>query len=127
MIRITSGILFLSSILLSPSSIMARHTVTFEITSLPADSASRNAIYAAGSFNNWNPKDEEYKFKKAASGNYVLELKLARGKYEFKITRGSWSKVECNEDATGMDNRKLIVSGDTALRIKIAQWQDNFP
>jgi predicted alpha/beta superfamily hydrolase len=106
---------------------MAQHTVNLEISSLPTDQASRTGIYAAGSFNNWNPKDEEYKFKKNGSGNYTLELKLARGKYEFKITRGSWNRVECNEDATSIDNRELNVTGDTTVRLKIAQWKDNFP
>ena len=47
-----------------------------EIKSLPAYHATGSNIYTAGSFNGWNPQDEQYKFKRDDKGNYFLELKI---------------------------------------------------
>ena len=51
-------------------------TTRLEITSLPSYHASESNIYAAGSFNGWNPQDENYKFKKDEKGNYFFLLHL---------------------------------------------------
>ncbi|MES1215112.1 MAG: hypothetical protein ABUT20_06330, partial [Bacteroidota bacterium] len=44
-------------------SVAAQHTVRLEIKSLPIYHPSNAAIYAAGSFNAWNPQNEKYKFQ----------------------------------------------------------------
>ncbi len=84
-------------------------------------------MYAAGSFNGWNPQDEKFKFKKDDKGNYSLELKLNPGSYEYKITRGGWDKVECKPGGDAMGNRSFKVEGDLSVELNIEEWQDRFP
>ncbi len=118
--------IFVVAALLAVSSLLAQNTVRFTIKSLPAYPAA-SAVYAAGSFNGWNPQDEQYKFKKDDAGNYFLEFKLNPGKYQYKITRGGWDKVECKKGGAGIENRVLVVATDTNVEITIEEWQDKLP
>ena len=106
------------------SSPMAQNTTRIEIKSLPAYHAAGSAVYIAGSFNGWNPQDEQYKFKKDETGNYFLELKLEPGSYEYKITRGGWDKVECKKGGAAIENRRLTTGGDIKEELTIEEWQD---
>src|SRR5258705_4588726 len=118
---------FLISSLLFVSSVIAQNTVRLEIRSLPSYHPSGANVYAAGSFNGWNPQNEQYKFQQDDNGNYFLNLKLNAGSYEYKITRGGWDKVECKKNGGGMGNRSLKVEADARIEINIEEWQDRFP
>lgn len=109
------------------SSVMAQKTVHLQITSLPPYHPSGSNIYAAGSFNGWNPQDENYKFQHDNYGNYFLDLKLEQGSYEFKFTRGDWDKVECKKGGAGMANRILNVETNESISLTIEEWADRFP
>lgn len=111
--------------LLFASFLNAQSTVRFEIKSLPGYWVGDNNLYVAGSFNNWNPQNENYKFSRIDNKTFV-ELKLAPGKYEYKITRGSWDKVECTKEGRSVVNRTLIVEGNTTVELTVAGWQDSF-
>lgn len=117
----------LISALLWVSFILAQNTVRIEIKSLPSDHPSGAGIYAAGSFNGWNPQDEKYKFRQDDKDLYFLSLQLNTGSYEYKITRGSWDKVECKKGGIGIANRSLKVEGDLTIELNIEEWQDRFP
>lgn len=104
----------------------AQNTIRFEIKSLPSYDSSNSEIYIAGSFNAWNPQDKNFEFNKGASGNYFLDIKLNKGSYEYKITRGGWDKVECQSSGADITNRILKINGDTTIEIKIEGWKDNF-
>ena len=108
---------FAVSALLAASFIAAQTTARLEVKSLPVYHATGSNIYAAGSFNGWNPQDEQYKFKKDDKGNYFLDLKLASGKCEYKITRGGWDKVECKKGGAGIENRTLTISSDATISL----------
>lgn len=103
----------------------SQRTVRFTISSLPA-STSDSGLYIAGSFNGWNPQDKNYRLQKNENGNYVLETKLADGMHEFKITRGSWAKVECKKSGADIQNRFLKLSSDTTINVIIEEWADRF-
>ena len=83
-------------------------------------------LYAAGSFNGWNPADKKMVFVKQGDGTGFLELQLDRGVYEFKITRGSWDKTECDEQGGEVPNRILSIDSDTAIQLNIRGWRDQF-
>jgi predicted alpha/beta superfamily hydrolase len=102
----------------------AQRQVRFIISSIPAN-ADRN-VYLAGSFNGWNPQDKNYLFQKNDAGNYFLATNLADGTYEFKITQGSWAKVECRKTGTDIQNRFLKLSSDTVVNLTIEEWADHF-
>jgi predicted alpha/beta superfamily hydrolase len=108
------------------SSLVAQDT-RFEIISLPAYHASGSSIYIAGSFNGWNPRDENFKFNNDGKGNYFLDLTLAAGNYEYKITRGGWDKVECKKGGASIDNRSLTVPAGNTVKLDIEEWADRNP
>jgi len=104
-----------------------QNIIHLKIKSLPVYHPSGSDIYAAGSFNGWNPQDTGYKFKHDKNGNYSLDLKLTNGSYEFKVTRGGWDHVECKKDGESIGNRFLKVEGKTSIELMIEEWADRFP
>jgi predicted alpha/beta superfamily hydrolase len=118
--------LFTISFLCYIASLFAQSTTRFEIKSLPVYHAAESSIYIAGSFNGWNPQDEQYRFNRDEKGNYFFELKSDAGKYEYKITRGGWDKVECKKGGAGIENRVLAIPTDTAIELNIEEWADRF-
>jgi predicted alpha/beta superfamily hydrolase len=99
--------------------------VTVHLNVLPA-SHGTDPIFIAGNFNGWNPGDTNYQFTKKDSAA-VIELKeLPAGAYEFKFTRGSWSKVETAAGGTDISNHTVKLAGDTALYYSIVGWADDF-
>ena len=105
------------------SSFSQRH-VQFIISSLLPRGDSN--FYLAGSFNGWNLQDKNYHFQKNGAGNYFFETNLADGLHEFKITRGSWAKVECRKTGADIQNRVLKLSSDTLIDLTIEEWADHF-
>jgi predicted alpha/beta superfamily hydrolase len=104
----------------------SQHIARFTLTSLPEYHPSDSSLYLAGSFNSWNPQDKNYQFQKDASGNYFFETRLADAMHEFKITRGSWNKVECKKGGDDIQNRLLKLSSDTTINLNIEEWADRF-
>lgn len=107
--------------LLFTSSVMAQSSARLEIKTLPTYHAVGSDIYIAGSFNGWNPQDSNYRFRRTEKGEYYFDLKLDDGKYEYKITRGGWDKVECKKGGTGIDNRVLTIPSDTSIALHIEE------
>jgi predicted alpha/beta superfamily hydrolase len=103
----------------------AQQTIHINVDSLPQSSRQYD-LYIAGSFNGWNPGNEQYKFQSTNNGKYIIDLKLPAGTYEYKITKGSWKEVECKTGGVDISNRILKVSKDETLNINIEAWKDNF-
>jgi len=104
----------------------SQHSLRFTVSSLPEYHPSDSNLYVAGSFNGWNPQDKNFHFQKDTKGNYFFETKLNDGIYEFKITRGSWDKVECKKGGADIQNRSLKLSSDTTIVLNIEEWADRF-
>src|SRR6476620_2874820 len=121
-IRITVSMV----LLLSCFQLWGQHKVTFIISNLPPYHQGSEEIFLAGSFNGWNPGNEKYRFK-TNSGHPTISIELQNGSYEFKITKGSWDKVESGNLAFPSENRKILVDRDTILNISIEHWSDHFP
>ncbi|MDR3694835.1 alpha/beta hydrolase-fold protein [Mucilaginibacter sp.] len=83
-------------------------------------------LFLAGNFNNWNPADSAWQLRPVGEGGFVLNKVMAKGVYQFKVTKGSWPSVECTADGKPADNRSLVVTKDTAISLNIAGWQDDF-
>lgn len=105
----------------------SQSVVKIVIKSVPVYTKADSVIYAAGSFNGWNPQNAQYKFQQDDKGNYVLNLQLNPGSYEYKITRGGWDKVETKPQGIGVANRVLKVEGPATIEINVEEWQDHFP
>ncbi len=85
-------------------------------------------IYVAGNFNGWNPKDENYKLKPFGTTRRGIVIKdIAGGNYQFKLTRGSWDKVETTAEGNEINNRTIEVQADASVECIVAGWKDDFP
>lgn len=109
------------------NSLSAQQDVIIHLQSLPAYHKKNDAIFVAGTFNNWNAGNKQYQFVQDTSGHYFIHLKLVPGRYEYKLTRGDWEKGESAGSITGIQNRVLEVSGDTSFSIAVQDWSDHFP
>lgn len=98
----------------------AQHKLTIILDSIPTSSES-DSIFLSGSFNGWIPSDKDYLIigKKAT---FILN----DNSIEFKFTRGSWEKCECDMDGGSIDNRTLNIHTDTTLHTTIKAWKDGF-
>ena len=106
---------------------VGQHKVVIRINSLPASPAAE-AIYIAGNFNNWNPKDEGFRLTKESDGKFTIVFpNVATGDYEFKFTRGGWETVETTADGRQIANRSLKLLSDTTLNIDIVGWSEGKP
>lgn len=117
----------LLSCLIAANVCMAQKDVLFTIKELPAFHPQGSNIYLAGSFNGWNPADDNYKFSRNDDGQYILKRPLSDGNYEYKITRGSWDKVETSKEGGAVGNRNLQVQENTTVELNVAEWADRFP
>src|SRR6478735_5911299 len=83
--------------------------------------------YISGSFNDWDPGNENYKLQPAgAEMQHVTLHNIPNGKIEFKFTRGEWEYVESDGKAGSMPNRECIIASDTILHASIAGWSDDY-
>ena len=104
---------------------IAQYKVTFTIVEQP--SYTSGTIYLAGSFNNWNPSDSNYRLtKKDQYGHLTMTISLSKGKYEYKVTRGGWDKVECGERGLPNSNHMLNVDEDLWIDVMVQNWADHF-
>ncbi|HEY8930525.1 MAG TPA: alpha/beta hydrolase-fold protein [Mucilaginibacter sp.] len=83
-------------------------------------------LFLAGDFNGWNPADTAWLLKPGAAGEYAIMKILPKGIYHFKVTHGSWQKVECTAEGRPVDNRMATLVNDTTITLNVAGWQDNF-
>jgi predicted alpha/beta superfamily hydrolase len=113
------------SLLICFSFCFSQHHVTLRVMGTPSAPANPE-MYIAGSFNGWNPKNEQFKFRKDSLGVNSITLKLNPGLYEYKITRGGWDKVETSIEGKSIPNKQLKVDRDTLINIDIRAWQDQF-
>lgn len=105
----------------------AQGTIRIEIVSKPPQHKN-DTLYIAGSFNNWEPSSLNYRFQKDESGrDYLVLNEVPSGFYEYKITRGSWSKTESASNGQSLSNRTIRFTKDTILKISIEGWMDDFP
>ncbi len=89
---------------------------------------SIDAIYVAGNFNNWNAADINTKLKPFGGSRFVVVLNnIPQGEFDFKLTRGSWDKVETTAKGESIDNRSYTIDNDTSIEVTVAGWKDAFP
>ncbi len=94
-------------------------------------------IFVAGSFNNWNPADEQYKLTPQSDMRWRILMPQPAGgtPIEFKFTRGSWELEELGSDMSAPGNRTLepigistFVTGEQPkIELAVAHWGDERP
>lgn len=97
-------------------------TLTLVLKSWPTGTRT-DSIFVAGNFNGWQPANASFRF------DNHLQLKIAVEKgavVAFKCTLGSWKHSEVSGNGTAIDNRTLLIAGDTTLEIDIEGWSHHF-
>ncbi|NAS12303.1 helix-turn-helix domain-containing protein [Poritiphilus flavus] len=101
---------------------------TIIIQDIPPSTPKSDILYVAGSFNNWNASDPDYSFKLNADGKYGLTIPeyIDQSILAYKITRGSWEKVEVGHEGHPTLVRKFSpkkTSRDTIF-LTVSGWAD---
>lgn len=118
--------IFIFLLLLLAVAVQAQYSVRLVVTDVATK--KNDDIYVAGNFNNWNPKDENYKLKPLGGTRKGVVIKnIPAGNYAFKFTRGSFDKVECMADGRDIADRVIDVSADASSDFIIAGWKDDYP
>lgn len=105
--------------------ISAQFTVKFVLKNKPTVHIN-DAVFIAGNFNSWDPDNKQYVFSNSDSDLQLVLKNIPIGLYEFKLTRGGWSKGETTVEGIPISNRQLNVQNDTTIEINVAGWQDDF-
>ena len=89
------------------------------------DFSGKPMLYVAGSFNNWNPADKNYQLKRV---NYfrteITICNLPKGRYAFKLTRGSLQSVETTGEGKDIPNHTIDLQSDTTALYTVQGWKD---
>ncbi len=123
--KFISRLLFSLFFLFKISFPFAQNKITF-LVKQPSVLHSDDNLFIACNFNSWDPADKEYELKKTDNGISTLTISLATGNYEYKLTRGSWDKVETAAGGKGISNRVITINRDTTINIEIGGWDDDF-
>jgi predicted alpha/beta superfamily hydrolase len=114
--------------LISLCSVFSKAQYTVRIIVNKVAAKANDVIYIAGNFNDWKPSDINTKLKPFGGGRLVIVFNnVASGPFEFKFTRGDWSKVETTAKGEEIENRTAIINGDTSFEVSIVGWKDDFP
>jgi predicted alpha/beta superfamily hydrolase len=104
----------------------AQHILQLSIFKLPENHPGKEDIYLAGTFNNWNPRDEKYKMIKN-EGGYSISVSVNDKTGQYKLTRGSWDKVECDTEGNEINNRNYDVEINELVGLTVEGWKDKVP
>ncbi len=95
------------------------------VVSAPLVSSS-DSLFIAGNFNSWQPGTTPLSYD-SASGSWKVTIKEFIGStFSYKITRGTWDRVECGADGSDIDNNIIGVNKDTILQYSVKGWKDKF-
>ncbi|MEJ7667037.1 MAG: AraC family transcriptional regulator [Hymenobacter sp.] len=79
-----------------------------------------------GSFNNWQPADARYRFRRQPNGLLGLTLRVAQARLEYKVSRGTWASIEGSGHGQVRANRVAMrlqaQAGD--LEVRVQSWED---
>ena len=120
---IVFGLFFLQLLQVSAQNLKK---LTIIIAEIPAIDLADLTVYLASDFNNWNPKSDVYQFKINKQSQLQLKISLPVSIVNFKITKGSWEKVECDFNGEEINNRSLKLNNDTTIYLKISAFADQF-
>lgn len=108
------------------SNVFSQYALKLVVTDVAT--SSKDEIYVAGSFNNWDAGSHLYKLKPFGPGRKLIVIKdIPAGKVEFKFSRGNWDKVETDAKGYDIPNRVVEVNDDVTVNCAIAGWKDDFP
>ena len=98
--------------------------LTITLTSIPMGTPPNSDIYVSGTFNNWNPGEDAYKFTNNHDGTYSLTFYPRPVLTEYKFTRGNFETVEGTTAGKFLQNRNFTYDGSPQhIDASIAGWE----
>jgi hypothetical protein len=98
---------------------------TIILDNLPKNTPDDAALYLAGNFNNWDPGSRYWMFTRGKDSTYYIEVpRTFWGEIYYKVTRGNWHTVECQESGHDIENRVFNGNAGDEVRISIERWKD---
>jgi hypothetical protein len=86
----------------------------------------RGDFFLAADFNNWDPGDPRFQFKKKQNGNYEVSIPDSIHVFEYKITQGTWHLVEGSKDGGVCANRKYDDKSQDSIKnytVQLVGWE----
>lgn len=129
-LTISSFVYFISSwcllFFVHSAKLTAQTPITFVITSIPGYTPEFDTLYLVTSLDNWNIADPKKKFKYYSDGYYRLTIDIGEAKkFEYKINRGNWDKVEGNNWGDFLANRRFTYNDSIyEVKLRVESWQD---
>jgi predicted alpha/beta superfamily hydrolase len=106
---------------------LAQVSVTFRL-SLPLHNSTA-PYYLATNLNGWSPNDSNNLFKLTDKGTWDLTVRNVNVElFQYKITKGSWDKVEVTKTHNNRVNRNVSLKGlkkDTLVVVQVEAWRDD--
>ncbi len=102
--------------------------LTIRVT-VPAGTPANAAVYVAGTFNSWDPRAGRYRMTCKVGHCIIVLPDSVRGPIEFKLTLGSWDRVEVSAQGGDVANRSFTVppSGAATYTGSVAAWRSGSP
>ncbi len=97
--------------------------VSFDIV-IPTSSKDNNEIFLTGnSVNSGSWKADGIKLVRSDDQHYRTSLRIPKGRFEFKITRGTWETVEMTKDGRNISNRRRMIHQPTTIQAAVQAWK----
>lgn len=113
--------------LISKDASLAANSLILTLTGVPEFyTPLTDTVFIAGTFNNWNPGDINWRLKKNNKGQWQIIITQPAGTtIEYKFTRGNWASVETKTNGSYQPNRTYTFTNTQSKKnIVIGDWQD---
>jgi predicted alpha/beta superfamily hydrolase len=98
--------------------------VNIKLISIPNNTPQPVNIFIAGTMNNWNPGNANFKLVADSLGHYTITFTPTVGVVKFKFTQGSWATVEGTSQGGFIPDRTINYSGQPmTVELSIAGWE----
>lgn len=103
---------------------MVYSQVNIKVVSIPNNTPQPVNIYIAGTMNNWNPGNADFKLVADSLGHYIITFTPTVGAVKFKFTQGSWATVEGTSQGGFVPDRTINYNGQPmTVELSIAGWE----
>ena len=101
-----------------------QHHVSIKLEVPQAGNPDTSQYFLAGDLNKWNPGDTSFRFRYTGD-ELLLKIPFTDSiRFQYKITRGSWSAGESDEEGYGAPNRNIKTYHDTVIIVSVKGWVD---
>jgi len=101
--------------------------VTLVIDDLPSNTPENSKLAVAGTFNNWDPNQQDWQFQYDSTlDKPVLNLPRVGGNrtIDLLVTRGSLDRVESDIMGREIAPRRIVFGDQDTIHLKIEGWED---